>query len=50
MKGFFSYVAPEPLAAPPAVLKGWTQADWDTLSPGMKREIERSYAQSNLSR
>jgi hypothetical protein len=37
MKGFWTYEAP-PTPPPPT---GWTKDDWESLSPGMRREIVR---------
>ena len=31
----------EPALSEPPDALGWTRDDWDALSPGMKREIER---------
>lgn len=42
-KGFWGYDAPAPPATPPAdlIAAGWTVAQWESLSPGMRREIAR---------
>jgi len=37
---FFSWKTESPLTDPPAAL-GWTREQWDSISPGAKREIER---------
>ena len=36
----FGYQTEDALTDPPPAL-GWSRADWDSLSPGFKREIER---------
>jgi hypothetical protein len=41
----FTYQTDAPGYSPPPEL-GWSQADWDSLSPGCQREIERSLRQS----
>ena len=46
-KRFFSCKADDPLTDPPECL-GWARADWDTLSPGSKREIERDLRKRGL--
>lgn len=38
---FFAYKAPAPTPEPPPAL-GWTVAEWESFSPGMRREITRS--------
>lgn len=40
-RSFFTYKSERPLDHPPVELEGWTKEDWDSLSPGMKRAIER---------
>jgi len=42
-----SYKSEAPLADPPECLN-WTRADWDTLSPGSKRAIERDLRRRGL--
>lgn len=43
----FSRDTDPPLADPPSAL-GWSRADWDRLTPGQKREIERDLARRGL--
>ena len=38
--GFWSYKAAPPPADPP--FEGWTRDQWESLSPGMRREIARN--------
>lgn len=43
---FWTYEAPKPQPDAPApyVAAGWTREQWESLSPGMRREIERDSA------
>lgn len=43
-RSFFTYKSERPLDNPPVELERWTKEDWDSLSPGMKRAIERDIA------
>lgn len=43
----FGYKTDPELADPPEAL-GWTREQWDGLTPGMKREIERDLRRRGL--
>lgn len=45
--GIYSRDTEPPLTDPPSAL-GWSRSDWDSLSPGCKREIERDLARRGL--
>lgn len=42
-----TYKADAPLADPPECL-GWSREDWDNLTPGQQREIERDLRRRGL--